>query len=131
MIDDVWTGPAKEGCPGDIRIEWRIEGLEGIAIGKIGWCQDPFTTPSAMRYARKGDPGFHHFEPAESWFPDAFGATMSQLLIALETGQAPAIGGRDNLKTIALVEAAALSAAEHRMVSPREIVATNQTRSES
>ena len=131
MIDDVWTGPAKEGCPGDIRIEWRIEGLEGIAIGKIGWCQNPFTTPSTMRYARKGDPGFNHFEPAESWFPDAFGATMCQLLIALETGHAPAISGRDNLNTIALVEAAALSAAEHRMVSPREIVARNQTRSES
>jgi predicted dehydrogenase len=131
VIDDVWTGPAKEGCPGDIRIEWRIEGLEGLAIGNIGWCQDPFTTPSTMRYARKGDPGFQYFEPAESWFPDAFGATMSQLLIALETGQQPAISGRDNLKSIALVEAAALSAVEHRMVSSREIAALNSTRGES
>ena len=123
VIDDVWTGPAKEGCSGDIRIEWRIEGLEGVAIGNIGWCQSPFTTPSTMRYARKGDASFQNFEPAESWFPDAFGATMSQLLIALETGHRPAIGGRDNLNTIALVEAAALSALEHRMVSPQEIVA--------
>jgi predicted dehydrogenase len=80
-----------------------------------------------MRYTRQGDPGFHNFAPAESWFPDAFSATMSQLLIALEDGQAPAIGGRDNLNTIALVEAAALSAAEHRMVSPREIIAANST----
>ncbi len=131
VIDDVWTGPAKEGCPGDIGIEWRIEGLEGIAIGSIGWCQDPFTTPSAMRYAHKGDASFRHFEPAESWFPDAFGSTMSQLLIALETGQTPAISGRDNLKSIALVEAVALSAVEHRMVSPREIVAKNEIRGES
>jgi predicted dehydrogenase len=125
LIDDVWAGPVKEGCPGDNRIEWRIEGLEGIAIGDIGWCKDPFTTPSTMRYARKGDLSFHYFEPIESWFPDAFGGTMSQLLIALETGQTPAISGRDNLKTIALVEAAALSAVEHRMVSPREIALTN------
>ncbi len=130
IVDDVWAGPAREGCPADIRIEWRIEGLEGIAIGNIGWCKDPFTTPSTMRYARKGDQGFHHFDPAESWFPDAFGATMSQLLIALETGQSPAIGGRDNLQTIALVEAASLSAVEHRAVSPREIVAANSTRGE-
>jgi hypothetical protein len=43
------------------------------------------------------------------------------LLVALETGQAPAIGGRDNLGSIALVEAASLSAVEHRIVSPREI----------
>jgi predicted dehydrogenase len=131
VIDDVWAGPVREGCPGDIRIEWRIEGLEGIAIGNIGWCKDPFTTPSTMRYARTGDTGFHHFAPAESWFPDAFGATMNQLLIALETGQAPAIGGRDNLKSIALVEAAALSAAEQRMVSPRKIALKNSTRGES
>src|SRR3982750_680995 len=31
-IDDTWTGPAKEGCPGDIYIKWRIEGLNGLAI---------------------------------------------------------------------------------------------------
>ena len=127
VIDDVWTGPIKEGCPGDIRIEWRIEGLDGLAIGDIGWCKDPCTTPSTMRYARKGDLGFHYFEPVESWFPDAFAGTMGQLLIALETGQPPAISARDNLQTIALVEAAFLSAEQHRMVSPREIISMNST----
>lgn len=121
VIDDVWTGPVKEGCPGDIRIEWRVEGLDGLAIGDIGWCKDPFTTPSTMRYARKGDAAFRHFTPQQSWFPDAFSGTMSQLLIALESGQPPAISGRDNLRTIALVEAAVLSAKEHRMVAPAEI----------
>ena len=39
--------------------------LEGIAIGDIGWCKDPFTTPSTMRYARKGDTSFHHFDPVD------------------------------------------------------------------
>ena len=52
----------------------------------------------------------------ESWFPDAFIGTMAQLLIALETGQEPVINGRDNLKTMALVEAAYLSAAQYRSV---------------
>ena len=28
----------------DIGIEWRIEGLDGLAIGDIGWCHDPYTT---------------------------------------------------------------------------------------
>ena len=46
---------------------------------------------------------------------------MAQLLIALETGGEPAIGGRDNLKTMALVEAAYRSAGEHRAVEPSEI----------
>jgi galactose mutarotase-like enzyme/predicted dehydrogenase len=121
IVDDVWTGPAKEGCPADIRIEWRIEGLDGLAIGDLGWCKDPYTTPSTMRYARKGDAGFQRFAPKESWFPDAFAGTMGELLIAIESGVAPAIGGRGNLKTIALVEAAALSIVEHRVVRPREI----------
>lgn len=125
VIDDVWTGPAREGCPGDIRIDWRIEGLDGVAMGEIGWCREPYTTPSTLRYARKGDAQFHRFLPAESWFPDAFAGTMNQLLIALESGEEPAIGGRDNLRTIALVEAAALSAAERRMVAPSEIPCLN------
>lgn len=125
VIDDVWTGPVKEGCPGDIRIEWRIEGLDGLAIGNIGWCKDPYTTPSTLRYARKGDGDFQNVTLAGSWFPDAFAGTMGQLLIALETGQAPAISGQDNLQTIALVEAAALSATQHRMVSPQEIISSN------
>jgi len=42
------TGPAKEGCPSDIYIRWRIEGLNGLAIGDIGWCKDPYTTPSTI-----------------------------------------------------------------------------------
>ena len=57
----------------------------------------------------------------ERWFPDAFAGTMSQLLIAIEKGTEPAISGRDNLKTMALVDAAYLSAAEHRAITIKEI----------
>jgi hypothetical protein len=120
-IDDTWTGPAREGAPSDIGIQWRIEGLDGLAIGDIGWCHDPYTTPSTIRYATKGDEKFHTPSWNESWFPDAFIGTMAQLLIALETGDPPAIDGRDNLDTMALVEAAYLSAREHRAVSLDEI----------
>jgi predicted dehydrogenase len=115
-IDDPWTGPAKEGCPGDIGIRWRIEGMDGLAMGEIGWCQEPFTTPSRIRYATKGDASFHEPKWEESWFPDAFMGTMGQLLIALETGAKPAITGEDNLKTMALVEAAYASAAGSKAV---------------
>ena len=120
-IDDTWSGPAKEGCPSDIAIRWRIEGLDGLAMGEIGWCKDPYTSPSTLRYARKGDAEFHTPRWRESWFPDAFAGTMAQLLIAIETGTEPAIGGRDNLKTMALVDAGYLSAREHRAVAPSEI----------
>jgi len=122
VIDDIWTGPAREGCPGDIAIAWRIEGLNGLAIGDIGWCKDPYTSPSSIRYAAKGDTEFHEPRWTESWFPDAFAGTMGQLLIALETGTEPVISGRDNLPTMALVEAAYRSAAERRMISLSSIL---------
>jgi len=115
-IDDTWTGPAKEGCPGEIYLKWRIEGLNGLAIGDIGWCKDPYTTPSTIRYAAKGQEQFQCPVWPESWFPDAFIGTMAQLLIALENGTEPAISGLDNLKTMALVEAAYLSAAQFRSI---------------
>jgi predicted dehydrogenase len=120
-IDDTWTGPAREGAPSDIRIEWRIEGLNGLAIGNIGWCQNPYTTPSTLRYASRGDHEFQRPAWKESWFPDAFVGTMAQLLSALETGSEPAISGRDNLRTMALVDAAYRSAEDHRAVALREI----------
>ena len=122
-LDDTWTGPAREGCPSDTYIRWRIEGLDGLAIGTIGWCQEPYTTPSTIQYAAKGDHGFHSPAWSESWFPDAFAGTMGQLLMALESQTEPAISGRDNLKTMALVEAAYRSAAEHRAVALAEITA--------
>src|SRR5438445_75119 len=100
-LDDTWTGPAKEGCPSDLYIKWRIEGLDGLAIGDIGWCKNPYTTPSTIRYALKGQQHFQAPIWPESWFPDAFIGTMAQLLIALESGAEPAISGRDNLKTMA------------------------------
>lgn len=122
-VDDTWTGPAREGCPPDVYINWRIEGLNGLANGTIGWCQEPYTTPSTIRFAAKGYAGFQCPIWPESWFPDAFMGTMGQLLIALEDGTEPAISGRDNLKTMALVEAAYRSAAEHRAVATSEIEA--------
>ena len=121
-IDDTWAGPAKEGCASENYIKWRIEGTNGLAIGDIGWCKEPFTSPSTIRYARKGDAAFHEPRWTESWFPDAFIGTMAQLLIALENGTEPAISGRDNLKTMALVEAAELSATQFRSIGMYEIV---------
>jgi predicted dehydrogenase len=54
--------------------------------------------------------------PPQSWFPDAFAGTMGQLLCALEQGEAPVLHARDNLRTIALVEAALQSSIDHRVI---------------
>jgi predicted dehydrogenase len=121
-LDDTWAGPAKEGCPKDTYIHWRIEGSEGLAIGDLGWCKEPYTTPSTIRFASKGDEHFQCPAWSESWFPDAFVGSMAQLLVAIETGDPPVISGEDNLKTLALVEAAYLSANQHRAVNPAELL---------
>jgi len=121
--DDVWTGPALEGAEKDISIRWRVEGIEGIARGTIGWPDYPHPTPSALDFTTTRQPGYW-FSPRwkEVWFPDAFAGTMAQLLCALEDRAEPEISGQDNLKTMALVDACYLSAKEHRAVELREII---------
>jgi predicted dehydrogenase len=121
--DDVWTGPAREGCEGDIGIRWRVEGTEGLARGTIGWPSYPARTPSTLDFTTRQQPG-RWLQPRwqEVWFPDAFVGTMAQLLCALEEGTEPEISGRDNLQTIALCEAVYAAAQEHRVTSVREFM---------
>jgi predicted dehydrogenase len=49
------------------------------------------------------------------------------LLCALEEDREPEIGGRDNLKTMALVDACYLSAREHRAVELSEITGDDRS----
>jgi predicted dehydrogenase len=120
--DDVWAGPAREGAAADIYIKWRVEGTEGLAQGTIGWPGYPNAVPSTIEFATARQPGVW-FRPQwkEVWFPDAFRGTMGMLLEALATGAEPAISGRDNLRTMALVEACYRSLDEHRPVRLDEI----------
>jgi len=120
--DDVWAG-AHPAAARDTYIKWRVEGAEGMAEGSIGWPSYPNAVPSTLRFTTARQPGaWLAPEWKETWFPDAFQGTMGMLLDALNTGNPPAISGRDNLKTMALVEASYRSLAEHRPVSIREII---------
>jgi len=120
--DDVWAGPVREGAAADTGIGWRLEGLQGMAKGTIGWPGYPARTPSTLDYTTLRQPGYW-FQPRweEAWFPDAFYGPMADLLISLETGAPPCISGEDNLQTMALVDACYLSAKEHRAVEIAEI----------
>jgi predicted dehydrogenase len=122
--DDVWAGPAREGCAADIGIRWRVEGTDGLARGTIGWPSYPARTPSTLDYSTKQQPNTW-VSPRwpEVWFPDAFVGTMAQLLCALEEGREPEISGRDNLETIALCEAVFAAARDHRVTTVREFLA--------
>jgi predicted dehydrogenase len=120
-LEDVWTGPAREGAAAEIGIQWRVEGTEGLAVGSIGWPGYPARVPSTIRWSTIQDAGQWHSPSWDTvWFPDAFIGPMAELLMALEEGREPTISGRENLHTMALVDACYRSAAEHRAVSPQE-----------
>jgi predicted dehydrogenase len=121
--DDVWSGPSSEGAAGDHRIAWRVEGTTGLAQGTIGWPKYPAIEPSTIEYSSLTHPGVW-IRPrwSEAWFPDAFVGTMAQLLVAIEEGTIPEIDGRDNLKTIALCEAAFAAATEQRVATIHEFL---------
>jgi predicted dehydrogenase len=104
-LDDVWAWPGG-GTEKDIYIKWRVEGLDGMAQGTIGWPAFPERKPSTIEFTTKRFPG-KWFRPRwdKVWFPDAFQGTMAQLLCAVENNTEPEINGRDNLKTIAAIDA--------------------------
>jgi len=120
--DDVWAGPSREGAAEDIGIRWRVEGTQGMARGTIGWPKYPEPTPSTLDYTTVQCGVWHKPRWDDVWFPDAFSGPMAGLLCALESGEPPDIDGRDNLKTMALVDACYRSVADHRAVEIAEIM---------
>ena len=120
--DDVWAGPANEGAAADIGIRWRVEGTDGMARGTIGWPEYPAPTPSTLEYTTIQSGNWERGNWDKVWFPDAFAGPMAELLCSLETGQPANLDSKDNLKTMALVEAGYLSAREKRAVEISEIL---------
>jgi predicted dehydrogenase len=112
--DDVWAGP--DDAARDDGIRWRVEGTDGIAQGTIGWPSWPARTPSTIDVALRGG-GWQRPRWPYAWFPDAFAGPMASLMRAIEEGgPAEDVDGRDNLGTMALVEACYRSLDEHRAV---------------
>jgi len=121
-MEDVWTGPREPGFQSDIYIKWRLEGLDGVAQGTIGWPDYPDGSPSTLRYASRTATGGAWAAPhwTTRWFPQAFAGVMEQLQFALHAGEPPVLGLDDNLRTMALVEAGYRSLDEGRAVQLSE-----------
>ena len=119
-LEDVWSGPRQQGYKDDQHIHWRVEGLDGVAKGTIGW---PTGAASTLQYASSKTTGGEWRSPKweTMWFPHAFIGVMEQLQYAVKTGEPPALTVADNVKTMALVEAGYRSIAEHRTVKLSEI----------
>ncbi|WP_284946702.1 Gfo/Idh/MocA family protein [Acidisoma cladoniae] len=122
-MEDVWSGPKAPGYSGDIYIKWRVEGTEGVAQGSIGWPDYPDGSPSTLRYSSTIATGGEWVQPTweTRWFPGAFAGVMEQLQYAVQTGTTPVLNVADNLRTMALVEAAYRSVDEHRAVKLAEL----------
>ncbi len=120
--DDVWVGPRTAAQDQDPYIRWRVEGLEGVAEGWLGWPHYPNRRPSEMRFNTRRQPDTW-LTPRwkEVWFPDAFSGPMGALMDAITEGRPPENSGLDNLSTMALVEACYLSLAGKRRVELAEV----------
>ena len=130
--DDVWSGPnevvksasdSRVSADDAVRIRWRVEGTDGVAVGSIGWPKYPAKVPSTLAFRTRQRPDeWVESDWSEVWFPDAFVGTMAQLLVAVEDGTEPEIGGRDNLETVALCEAVFAAATQHRVTTVAEFL---------
>jgi len=125
--DDVWVGPRTAAQGQDPYIRWRVEGLEGVAEGWLGWPHYPNRHPSEMRFNTRCQPDIW-ISPkwSEVWFPDAFSGPMGALMDAITLGKEPDNSGLDNLSTMALVEACYLSLGEKRRVELAEVTADSR-----
>jgi len=119
-LEDVWSGPRQEGYRDDQHIAWRVEGLQGVAKGTIGW---PTGAASTLTYASAKTTDGEWVTPTwqTMWFPHAFVGVMEQLQHAIKTGTPPALSVADNVKTMALVEAGYRSIEQRRAVKLSEI----------
>lgn len=121
-LDDVWAWPG-EGTEEDMYIKWRVEGLDGMAQGNFGWPSYPKRCPSTLEFtSKKVLNKWIRPEWDSVWFPDAFLGTMSQLLRAVENDEEPEIGGRDNLKSMAAIDACYKSIKEKQTVDFFKII---------
>ena len=113
--EDVWSGPREEDYEDDQQITWRVEGTKGVAKGTIGW---PTGTASTLSYNSTLETDGQWVTPEwrTMWFPQAFIGVMEQLQHAVETGTEPVLNVADNVRTMALVEAAYRSIDEGRTV---------------
>jgi predicted dehydrogenase len=117
-LDDTWAGP-DEPCEQDTYIKWRVEGLDGMALGTISWAAPPRQS-STLRLTNKAVGGWIEPKWDTHWFPDAFTGTMAGLLRAVEDKTKPDISAEDNVTSIACIEACYASIREGRTVRLEE-----------
>jgi predicted dehydrogenase len=96
-----------------------VDGTKGRIVAKSEWVEVySERLPSPPTGTAKGV-----FRPAVQgkWFPDAFGASMGEMLSAVAEGRQPLTSGADNIRSLQVVFAAYKSIEQKRAVRPSEI----------
>jgi predicted dehydrogenase len=94
------------------RNEWLLDGTHGSAVA----------SQTELALSTKDNPYRKEVLAIQgSWFPEAFGGSMGELLTALAEGRPPLTSGRDNLDSIKIAYAAVESSENGRTVAMSEI----------
>jgi predicted dehydrogenase len=109
LVTNNWSyrGPARHPHPDELIL------LQGHA-GTL--------TAGSKEVTFAGNSGERQWEVRGTWFPDAFGNAMAHFVEALDAERPFLCEARDNLKTVAIAEAAYQSAAEQREVKLSEVL---------
>lgn len=102
---NLWFNDVVQGR--DNHYEFTVDGTKGTVRGNA----------TQVTLALKDAPvSVIRLDLKGTWFPDAFAATMAELMRAIQEDNEPAISGRDNLKTLRIALAAVQSSEEHRPI---------------
>ena len=107
-----------ENIAGDYEARFRIDGSRGSVRGTIGLLYDyPHGRPDTLEVFSEVLPtdGWLPYPVTTRWIPDAFAGPMGALLASVATGEPAPTAARDNLGTLALLEALYRSMNERRV----------------
>jgi predicted dehydrogenase len=97
-----------ENCWGDPSATFRVEGDHGAVKGTLGLNYNyPVGRPDTLELVSDVVPtdGWAPYPVTSRWLPDAFLGPMADLLASINNGKPPLTAGRDNVQTVAVVEA--------------------------
>ncbi len=97
-----------ENVSGDNRAEFQVDGTDGSIHGTLGLMYNyPTGRPDTLSVWSRTLPtdGWLSYPVTTRWLPDAFIGPIRSLLAAIAEGGSPETSGRDNLGTLAIIEA--------------------------
>lgn len=101
---------------------FQIDGTRGIIRGTLGLLYDyPHGRADTLELSSDDTDGWATYPVTRRWLPDAFAGPMAALLDALDGGPEPHTSARDNVGTLALVDALYRSQERHEAVDPRTL----------